>query len=221
MSLMDVTSESLSRQLDREVPEVYVIIAKHSVLGMDRQGIMEVIDCEESDLIEIENDGLYREVRNIIGALHMQVAVDQTTGWDKLESLALKNLIKRAEMTGPHGADPEFMLKVAAVANKAARRASAGREHGILDPAAGQTAKINLTTRLVRSFTRDGGTETQTIEKQLSISDGSMKNPSFGEVDDLLSVHGTPALPQRVEISTSTPDVSFDELDEDMKEREK
>ena len=214
MSLMDVTHESLTRQLEREVPEVYVIIAKHSVLGMDDEAIREVIGCEQSELSEVLNDPLYREVRLIIGGMHAQQGIDQTTGWDKLEQLALKNLVRRAELPN---VDPEFMLRVAAIANKAQRRHQAGKEAGVLD-GTGRTAKISLTTRLVRSFNRSGE-ETQTVEKQLSIADGSMGNPSFEELDGLLNVSNAPALPQHIEVRTATPEITLEELDADMKRK--
>ena len=215
MSLMDLTHESLSRELNREIPEVYVIIAKHSVLGMGEEAIREIIGCTNEELQEVLNDTVYREVRLIIGAMHAQAGVDQTTGWDKLEQLALKNLVKRAELPNQ---DAEFLLRVAAVANKAQRRHTAGRDEGVLDPAARPTRRINLTSRLVRSFNRDG-TETQTIEKQLSIHDGSMSSPSFDEVDQLLHVSQTPALPRQIEVKTATPDVDFEDLDDAMKEK--
>lgn len=215
MQLMDITHESLSRQLDREVPEVYVIIAKHSVLGMDDDSIREVIGCEPQELTDILNDPLYREVRIFIGAAHMQAGVDQTTGWDKLEQLALGNLVRRANLPN---ADPDFMLRVAAVANKAQRRAVATKDQGVLDPSAGRTAKISLTTRLVQNFSRDG-TETRSIEKQLSIHDGSMANPTFDDVDQLLNVSAVPALPRQLEVKTHTPDVDFDDLNDTMKEK--
>lgn len=216
MSLMDITHESLSRQLDREVPEIYVIIAKHSVLGMDDDSIREIIGCTASELDEVLNDALYREVRIYIGAAHGSQAIDQTTGWDKLESLALGNLVKRASLPN---VDPEFMLRVAAIANKAQRRHQQGKEQGVLD-GTGKTAKISLTTRLVRSFQRPDGVETHQIEKQLSISDGSMANPSFEDIDGLLNVSATPALPRQLEIKTSTPDVTFADLDEEMRRRQ-
>jgi hypothetical protein len=215
MSLLDITHESLSRQLDREVPEVYVIIAKHNVLGMDDDGIREIIGCSREELAEVLNDPLYREVRIFIGAAHGQEGVDQTTGWDKLEALALTNLKRRMELPS---VDPEFALKVAAIANKASRRHTQGRDQGVLDPSAGRTAKISLTTRLVRSFNREGQ-ETQTVEKQLSIHDGSMSNPSFDDVDTLLNVSATPALPRQLEVKTHTADVGFDDLDDAMKEK--
>lgn len=215
MSLMDITSESLTRSLEREVPDVYVIIAKHSVLGMDEDSIQEVIGCSKEELTTVLNDPLYREVRIFIGAAQSQQVVDQTTGWDKLETKALGNLLKRVEVER----DTDTLMRIAAIANKAQRRATAGKEHGVLDPTqSGRTAKISLTTRLVKSFARPEGMETQTIEKQLSISDGSMANPSFDEIDGFLHVSNTPSLPKQIEIKTH--DVSFEELDRDMQERQ-
>lgn len=216
MSLMDITHESLTRQLSREVPEVFVIVAKHSVLGMPDETIREVIGCDKEELADVLNDPLYREVRLIIGAAQAESVVDLTTGWDKLEQHAVTNLVDRVKVSR----DPDFLLKVAAVANKAARRHNAGKDQGVLDPSGGRSARINLTTRLVRQIQRpDGVTETQGVERQLSITDGSAMNPTFDEVDDLLHVSATPALPRDLEIRTSMPDINLDELNEDMKDR--
>ena len=211
MSMLTINHESLTRDLGREVPEIYVVIAKHSVLGMDDDGIKEVIGCTSEELADVLNDPLYREVRLVIGTVQAQTAVNQTEGWDHLETFALKNLAKRVEVSQ----DPDFLLRVAAVANKAQRRASAGKEQGILDPANGRRTTISLTTRLVQTLQGPAWEETRT----LSIEDGSMKNPSFDEVNGLLSVHATPALPRNLEIKTATPEVDFDELDRAMKER--
>ena len=211
MSLMNVNHESLTRDLGREVPPVYVVIAKHSVLGMDDDGVKEVIGCTSEELQEVLADPLYREVRLVIGTVQAQQTVGQTEGWDHLEQFALKNLAKRVEVSQ----DPDFLLRVAAVANKAQRRANAGRNEGILDPAQGRRATISLTTRLVQTLQGPAREETRT----LSIEDGSMKNPNFDEINGLLSVHASPVLPRSLEIKTATPKVDFDELDQDMKER--
>ncbi len=214
MSLMTTTADSLSQQLDKEVPEVYVVIAKHNVLGMDDEGIREVIGCSMQELQEVLNDPIYREVRLVIGAVHAAGVVNQTTGWDSLEERALANLSKRIDLPNQ---DQDFVLRVAAVANKASRRAKAGLPDGVLDPSNVKTAKISLTTRLVRSFARDGA-ETQTIEKKLSIEDGTMLNPSFDEVDDMLSVSNTPSLPPQLE-ARAIPQVSFNDLDDELNRR--
>jgi hypothetical protein len=214
VTLMTMTSDSLSQQIGKDVPEVYVIIAKHNVLGMDDEGIKEVIGCTMAELQEVLDDPIYREVRLILGAVHAQGIVDQTTGWDSLEERALKNLSRRIDLPNQ---DQDFVLRVAAIANKASRRAKAGLPDGVLDGTQAKTAKISLTTRLVRSFARDGA-ETQTIEKKLSIEDGTMVNPSFDEVDDMLSVSNTPSLPIQIE-AKAAPNVSFDDLDDEMNRR--
>jgi hypothetical protein len=213
MSLMDITSESLSRQLSQAVPEVYVVVAKHSVLGMSDEQIREVIGCEKDELTTITNDAMYREVRLIIGAAQAESLVDVTTGWDKLEQHAVTNLVDRVKVSR----DPDFLLKVAAIANKAQRRHNAGKDQGVLDPNQQGVRRINLTTRIVERFaTREGAAE-RTTERQLSITDGSATNPSFDEVDDLLHVSATPALPRQMEVKTSTPDLNFNDLDDEMK----
>lgn len=214
MSLMDITHDSLSRQLSQAVPEVYVIVAKHTVLGMDEDTIREVIGCTKDELDVVLNDALYREVRLIIGAAQAESVVDLTTGWDKLEQHAVTNLVDRVKVSR----DPDFLLRVAAVANKAQRRHSQGKQDGVLDPAQAGTRKINLTTRLVERFQRNDGTQVERgIERQLSITDGSAANPSFEEIDDLLHVSATPSLPRQIEVRTAMPDVDYDELDEEMK----
>jgi hypothetical protein len=215
MSLMDITHESLTRTLSREVPEVFVIIAKHAVLGMDEDTIREVIGCEKEELSDVVNDPLYREVRQIIGAAHAESVVDLTTGWDKLEQRSLKNLLNRVDTIR----EPETLIRIAAVANKAARRHNQGADQGVLDPT-GRAARINLTTRLISQFTHPDGTkETRGVEKQLSITDGSAQNPTFDEIDGLLHVSATPALPRQIEVKTATPDVNLEDLDDEMQRR--
>lgn len=213
MSLMTITADSLTREFAREVPPIYVVIAKHSVLGMTNDQIQEVIGCEEFELQAILDDQLYKDVRLFVGAAHSQQTLSQTLSWDTAEDLALEQLVKRL----PYERDGDFLLRVAAVANKAQRRHK-GNDQNVLDPsraAGGRT--ITLTRRMVQQFTRDDGSETRAIEHRLSIHDGSMSNPKFEEVDALLDVRTRPALPQRVEITSHLADPSLEELDEFMK----
>jgi hypothetical protein len=152
----------------------------------------------------------------IAGAHQAESVVDLTTGWDKLEQSALTNLLRRA----PHVRDEETLLRIAAVANKAQRRHQAGKDEGVLDANNGKSVRINLTTRLVQSFAHsDGQVETRGIEKTISITDGSAVNPSFDEIDQLLHVSSTPALPRSIEINTAIPDLSQDDLNKEMEKR--
>lgn len=210
MSLMNVTAKTLSQELEREVPEIYVIIAKHSVLGMDADSIREVLGCSIEDIQEVERDELYKEVRIHVGAAQAQSRVNQTLGWDAIEDIAMENLLQRL----PYEKDSEFLLRVAAVANKAQRRQV--NPQNVLDPSRqnGRTA-ITLTQRLVQRMTQVGKEVVE--ERTLSISDGSMGNPSFDEIDSLLSV--SKGAGAKLAIQTHTADASFEELDAAMQEK--
>lgn len=213
MNMHDITASSLTKLLGTEVPDIYVVVAKHSVMGMDSEGIRGILNCELADIQEVESTETYKTVRAQIASAYAEQTVNQTTGWDAIEQTAIDGLMKRL----PFEKDMGFLLRVAAVANKATRRV--GREAQVLDPSRtlGRTA-ITLTTRLVQRLNR-GGDEERIIEKTLSIHDGSMGNPSFDEVDDLLSVKNTPVLPERVRIQTRNADPTMDDLMEELARR--
>lgn len=206
MSLMNVTAATLSQQLDCEVPVMYVVIAKHSVLGMDDQAIQEVLGCTPEELAEAKADPIYKDVRVHVGAAQAQSRLNQTQGWDAIEDLGIQRLLERL----PYEKDSEFLLRVAAVANKAQRRQS--KEQNLLDPSktAGRVA-VTLTQRLVDKL-RDGTTRVE--ERQLSISDGSMRTPTFDEVDSLLQV----SRPGNIRITTESADV-MQQLDQEMQDK--
>jgi hypothetical protein len=202
--LLEITTDSLKRDLGIEVPEIYVVIAKHSVMGMDRESIIELLGCESGDLTEVESDENYRLIRQYVAGRYAQMGVDQTAGWDQIENIAIQNLVKRL----PFEKDGDFLLRVAAVANKAQRRHQ--KQTGILDPSlrTGRTV-ITLTQRLTQKL---NGQEELQETRQLSISDGSMQNPNFDEVDSLLSVSSRPVLPKNIEIKTRSRDLDLEEL---------
>lgn len=212
MQLMNVSAETLSRDLCKEIPPMYVVIAKHDVLSMDSESIAEVLGVSALEVEEVKLDSLYKEVRVYVGAVHAQQRIDQTAGWDAIEGLAIEKLVERL----PFEKDSEFLLRVAAVANKASRREA--KPGGVLDPSRvnGRTA-ITLTQRLVTRLTNAGRETVE--ERELSIHDGSMAHPSFGEIDELLSVSKVSAIPRRVDISTHTSDVDLAELDSIMRDK--
>lgn len=205
MSLMNVTAASLSRDFAKEVPEMYVIIAKHSVLGMDPESIREVLGCTTEEIQEVLSDPLYKDVRLYIGGLQAESSVSQTLSWDGIEDIALKKLSERL----PHERDSEFLLKVAAVANKAQRRQG---NQNVLNPAAtGGRAAITLTQRLIQRIS--DGKDERIVERQLSIKDGSMANPSFEEIDSILSVSPQEVVRRTPRIATTTADPLSDDLE--------
>lgn len=207
MSLMKITSDSLSQELGKEIPEMYVVIAKHSVLGSDSESIREIIGCTDAELLEVENDPVYKEVRIFIGAVQASSRINQTVGWDFIEDTAISKLAERI----PHERDSEFLLKVAAIANKAQRRH--GQQQGVLDPTHtnGKTV-ISLTQRLIQKIQH--GDSSLVEERTLSISDGSVKNPSFDRIDEMLSV-SVPTKPETRQSSQGMVDL----LTQSLKDR--
>lgn len=198
----DVNAVSLAKQLEVEsVPDAFVVVAKHQVAGFDSHAIAEILSCTDTELQEVLDDPLYVNVRGVIAAIAAEQAVNQATGWDAIESLALQGLVQRMKTER----DPEFLLKAAAIANRAQRRTPAGG--AVLDPGlrAGRTT-ITLTQRIVRKISEKGA-ETTEETKQLSIKDGSMVNPSFTELDSLLSVRTVGVIPRMVEVKTHEPSV--------------
>jgi hypothetical protein len=182
MNLANVNHTSLSEQLGREVSEVAVIIAKHSVAGLDSAALAELIGCEQSEIETLERDPDYIEVRGVIGALVAASTADQPFIWDAVEDIAGRRLLERIQKE----TDPEFLLKAAATANRMTRRNA--RENRPLEPGlAGKRVSVQLTKRMVERLTGDGSTITST-EERLSIHDGSMSNPQFEEVDRLLGL---------------------------------
>lgn len=207
MHLADMNGESLSKELQMEVPDEYVIIAKHMVMGLDDEAICEILSCELIDLETAKADPVFRSAKAMVVNAHANQNLQQTAGWDALESTALEGLLKRVK----YEKDPEFLLKVAAVANKAVRK-TAPKDSNVLDPMGKGVTRIQLTSRLVQRINQGTGTAEQVQERELSITDGSMGRASFDEVNQLLDVKPQPVLPKALEISTHQAEPQQDEL---------
>lgn len=216
MSVMALTSQSLSRQTGHQVPEIYVVIAKHEAIGLNSEMIADSIGATIQEIEEVRADRIYQDILLIIKAEHSRGQVDVDLGYDELERIAVEKLVKRVEMTGP--ADGDFLLKVARVANQAVRRKTTGAN--VLDPSqAGQRVPLTLTRRTTERFNSNGTREIEHTQ-EMSIH-GNMQNPSFSEVNDLLHVTSRPILPKAIEVKTHTVDPTVDELLGDMERRDK
>lgn len=208
MSLISFNSQVLSQQTGHEVPEIYVVIAKHEVLGFEEKQIAETIGATLEEIAEVKQDRIYQDILLIMRADHASSHLESDLSWDAIEEVALGRLFKRVQ----NESDGDFLLKVAAVANRAQRRTTRGDP--VLDPSQqGIRVPLTLTRRSVERYNANGGREIERTE-QVRIAD--MRTPSFAEVDSLLHVQEKPALPQRVEIRTLDATPSFDSLMADM-----
>jgi hypothetical protein len=183
MNLANVNHDTLSTQLSKPVSEVMVVVAKHRVAGVSCESIAEMIGCDPHEIEALESEPLYAEVRGIIGALATASTADQPFIWDSIETIAGRRLMDRIEREN----DPEFLLRAAATANRMIRRNGSTLGQPLEPSAAGRSVAVKLTRRMVEKFTQDG-TRMVATEEQLSIHDGSMVNPQFSEVNDLLGL---------------------------------
>lgn len=183
MTVATINHETLSTQLGQEVSEVMVVVAKHRAAGVGLEQLADMIGCSVAELEELELSPVYTEVRGIIGALTASLNADQGLLWDSIEQKAATKLLARVEVER----DTDTLLRIAATANRMTRRVGAPKG-GPLDPSLqGGKVSIQLTRRMVERLTGEGAT-VRASEESVSIHGGSMSNPSFDEVSELLSL---------------------------------
>jgi hypothetical protein len=188
-----MTPESLSRDLGEPVEDVHVIIAKHEVQGFERKVIAELMGLSNEDVESVASDETYKKVLLLMKVEHAKSRVSVDLTYDSLEELAVSKLYERVV----HERDAEFLLKVAMMSNRATRRT---KPNHVLDPSAvALRVPLTLTRRQVERFNADGTGETAT-EETLRIGDPRLQNPTFADVDSLLSVSAKPFMDKTVQI---------------------
>ncbi len=197
-----MTPESLSRDLGEEIEEVMVIIGKHEVQGFDSKTISELLGVEQIEIEEVQAQQLYKNMLLLMKVEYSNSRLKSDNMIDAIEEVALERLFDRVKLER----DGEFLLKVAAVMNRATRRA---KPNNVLDPGSvGTRIPLTLTKRIVTRVHSNGGHET-TEEQEMRIGDGRMANPTFSDIDQLLSVSPKPFMPKdvAVKIQAHEPDV--------------
>lgn len=124
-----LTIESLSTVLGREVPDIVLTVAKSSVIGLDPATIAEAIGIPEQEIHDLVQTQDYKDVRLLVGAEAIKEKLDRDMGWDGIESVSVNKLAQRLKFEN----DTEILLKIAAVANRAQRRAKPAMDSP-LDP---------------------------------------------------------------------------------------
>lgn len=209
MNMMTMNAESLSKDLNESVPELYVLIAKNAVAGIDSQGIAELMGVSRAEVDEITETQLYKDCRLLLAQEFARGRMEADFSWDSLEQHALKNLSKRIQFEQ----DPEFNLKVAVMANKAQRRITGGKE--VLDPSQGGVrVPLNLTSRIVKRLNQKTGEASIEETRTVSLTDGSAVNPSFEDIDKMFGVSARPAIAANATSRTQDADFTVDDLAE-------
>lgn len=183
-----LTVDSLKGILGREVEEIHLTVAKSSVLGLDPETIANTLGVAKEEIEELMEHQDYKDIRLLVGAEQAKERVERDYGWDGLENNALKKLGRRADLE----TDTDTLLRIAAVANRAHRRASPPKE-SLLDPAlAGVRVPLTLTKRFTEKLNGTGQVVERSETQQISVLNGSAVNPSFVEVNKLLQGQVTP-----------------------------
>ena len=189
-----LTKDALEKILGREVEEIHLTVAKSVVLGLDLDTIAATLGVDKAELEELAETQEYKDIRLLVGTEYMQARVERDTGWDGIEQKALQNLAKRVERE----TDTDTILRIAAVANRATRRTAPPKE-AILDPSqVSQRVPLTLTRRYTEKLNGAGQTIERSTTQQISVLDGSALNPSFKEVNELLTGRPEPRTQETV-----------------------
>lgn len=183
-----LTVDSLKAILGREIEEIHLTVAKSSVLGLDPETIANTLGVAKDEINELMETQDYKDIRLLVGAEQAKDRVERDFGWDGIENAALKKLGRRTELEN----DTDTLLKIAAVANRATRRAAPPKE-SLLDPAlAGARVPLTLTKRFTERLNQVGQVIERSETHQISVLNGSAVNPTFKEVHGLLQGDVTP-----------------------------
>lgn len=195
-----LTIDSLSAILGREVQEIHLTVAKSCVLGMAPELIASTIGITKAEIDELMLEQDYKDVRLLVGAEQAKERVERDYGWDGIESIAVEKLTKRASLEN----DTDTLLRIAAVANKAIRRAAPAKDSPLDPSQAAALVPLTLTQRFTEKLNGTGAVLERQVTQQISVLNGSAVNPTFTEVADLLQEKGmTIQEPRTMEAITS------------------
>lgn len=124
-------------------------IANMQLAGMPVDAIAKVMCVTAPAISQITSRKDYKDVQLQIFESNFQKQREIDEGWDSLEHKAITGI--QANMKW--NADPEFALRVAAVANKAQRRGSANYGNEPLNANVGQRVNISLSKIYVNQIT--------------------------------------------------------------------
>lgn len=183
-----LTVDSLKSILGREVDEIHLTVAKSSVLGLDPETIANTLGVSKAEIDDLMETQDYKDIRLLVGAEQAKDRVERDFGWDGIENSALRKLARRTELEN----DTDTLLRIAAVANRATRRAAPPKE-SLLDPSqAGARVPLTLTRRFTEKLNGNGQVTEREETQQISVLNGSAVNPTFKEVQGLLRGDVTP-----------------------------
>lgn len=135
-------------KLNGNKAEVFEKIARLMVNEVPRHQICAVLNCDEMQLQQVLDMEEYKKVYGGLLANEFEQEQLKNEGWDSLEARAISGLIKNMQWNQ----DPEFLLKVAVVSNKANRRSNLNKPLQV--QSGNQTAVITLNATFIEKLER-------------------------------------------------------------------
>lgn len=183
--ILGITKDDIARDLELEVDESYLVLAKHDVMGTPEETLCQILDVDSATIRAWKDDSEYKAVRGYVAGRYANSMAIQSAGWDEIESLGIQGMVEILKTNK----DPDVLLKAAAVANRATRRTK--NQNETLDPSkTGNQTVITVTSRMIDAIVNHNRVTAQTVEA--SITSGQLVTPSLKELDSVLQIEQAP-----------------------------
>ncbi len=194
--IIDLSGPQLEKKLGRVVGEMELVIAKNLALGVTPEQLCDILGngIGVDEIQQLRETESFQELYGVIANYLLSLSADTAIGWDQVEAESLKHLMREARVNR----DPEFQLRLAAVANKAQRRHNKGEQ--ILEPgAAGTRVQISLSQKFIKKLNG----ETEIVERRVDLT--KMQSPTLDQVNRALQAPLQPGAREVVPMSHSMP----------------
>lgn len=181
---MTINKETIEAILETPVDELHVQIAKHELQGFDLALIAEIFATDESEIRDVIEADEYKLVKRAVALELAKYSADTDISWDSLEYKSLERLQQTIQLSS----DPEFHLRVAAMANKATRR-HRGDATPLNPAAAGVRVSLSLTERFVNKLqeSASGNSQEQIVERRIDLENAHKLRASPKQVMTFLT----------------------------------
>lgn len=135
----------MSMSVGQRYGEKYELIANMQSQDILESEILLVVGCAAEQFAEIQLDPDYVAMRAQVAQEKFNAIQNKNEGWDAVEERALENILTNLTWMK----NPDYALKVAAVANRANRRTKSNHNVTLSPEALGARIVINLNQQFV------------------------------------------------------------------------
>lgn len=187
---LDVPEPGIIVVADAKDRALYEQISNWMIYGLEPKSIAEALTLTLSRLEEIISEEAFETVYRSVKIQVAQQQMDTDNSWDSIEAIALENLKTSIQL---RGTDPDLMLRVASMANKAQRRNRYA--DGPINQESGTRVILRLSQQFTKRYTEDSvkgvesksGKEIEIVEtREVSIDDARI--PTQTEIRDIFGM---------------------------------